>query len=495
MIMIDRFSDGDPSNNHPASSPREAVGRDKPRGFHGGDLRGIIDHLPYLQELGVTALWPNPWYDNFNGLYECNRPWCPYTYYHGYHAVDLYAVEDHFGTMDVLRELVVKAHERGLKVIQDQVSNHVGLRHPWVEDPPLRTWLHGTSAKHVQNPFRSELLLSPHAPAALRAPVLDGWFSDDSPDLNQDEPEVARYLIQNALWWQGSTGIDGIRQDTAQYVPRWFLRDLCDAVHRQSPKVTIVGEVLDPDPIHTSFFLGGRAGWDGVDTKLDSVFDFPCWYVACNVFTHKSPMMALRNVLKADAIYADPRSLITLTSNHDLRRFISWPQATLDDACLQMAFTLTMRGTPQLYYGDEIAMPGEGDPDNRRDFPGGFPGDSRSAFVSSGRTAEQQRMWSWTRDWIALRRAHQALRRGTLLDLDAKVNHYVYARKDTRETIVIALNRDAKSATADLLAEAIDAHVGMRLVPLLGGGEVTIVSGPSISLKLPPLSAVAFALR
>jgi glycosidase len=492
MIMIDRFADGDLANNIPADSPREAVGRDKSRGFHGGDLRGIIDHLPYLQDLGVTALWLSPWYDNFNGLYECAKPWCPYTYYHGYHAVDHYSVEDHFGTMELLRELVAKAHARGLKVIQDQVSNHVGLHHPWVEDPPLDTWFHGTVALHVQNPFRSELLLSPHAPAAARSSVLDGWFSDDSPDLNQDEPEVACYLIQNALWWLDSTRIDGIREDTAQYVPRWFLRDLCDALHRQSPNITIVGEVLDLDPIHTSFFLGGRTGWDGVDTRLDSVFDFPTWWVAGNVFTRKSPMTALRNVLKADAIYADPRRLITLTSNQDLRRFISWPQATFDAARLQMAFTLTLRGTPQLYYGDEIALPGESDPDNRRDFPGGFPGDERSAFVSSRRAAEQERMWTWTRDWIALRKAHPALRRGALIELDVGANLYVFARRHGEETIVIALNRDAKPATARFPAAALGAREGMQLVPLLGDGEKTAVTGAEASLRLPPNSAIAF---
>jgi glycosidase len=495
LIMTDRFADGDPGNNAPSDAPPSSVGRDKPRGFHGGDLRGIIDHLDYLQELGVTALWLTPWCDNFNGMYECDKPWCPYTYYHGYHAVDHYSVEDHFGTLDILRELAARAHARGLKVIQDQVSNHVGLHHPWVEDPPLETWFHGTPANHLQNPFRSEWLLSPHAPASARSTVLDGWFSADSPDLNQDEPEVARYLIQHSLWWLGTTGIDGIREDTAQYLPRWFLRDLCHAVHRQSPRVTIIGEVLDLDPMHTSFFLGGRTGWDGIDTGLDSVFDAPCWWIAGNAFSGKTPMTSLRDTLRADALYSDPQRLTTLTSNHDLRRFISWPGATPDTARLQMAFTLTLRGTPQLYYGDEIALPGEGDPDNRRDFPGGFPGDARNAFNAAGRTPEEQRIWTWTRDWIALRKAHPALRRGTLVDLDAKANLYIYARRDSGETIVITLNRDAQEASASFPSAAIDARAGMRLAPLLGGGESTSVSGETITLKLPPRSAVAFALR
>jgi glycosidase len=380
-------------------------------------------------------------------------------------------------------------------VIQDQVSNHIGLNHPWVADPPLETWLHGTPAKHLQNPFRSEYLLSPHTPSNLRASVLDGWFSDDSPDLNQDEPEVARYLIQNALWWVGATGIDGIREDTAQYVPRPFLRDLCDELHRQHPKLTVVGEVLDLNPMHTSFFLGGRTGWDGVDTHLDSVFDFPTWWVGVNAFSRKEPLTSLHDVLKADAGYVDPNRLTTLTGNHDLRRFISWPNTTPASARLQMAFTLTLRGTPQIYYGDEIAFSGEGDPDNRRDFPGGFPGDVRNAFVTSGRTPFQDRMWNWTHDWIALRRAHSAIRHGAFIELDVQREHYVYARRDSAETIVFALNRSEQPANAHFAAAAIDARAGMRLHPLLGGGEEAQISGDTISLKLPPASAVAYELK
>ena len=163
LIMIDRFADGDPSNNAPAGSPREANDRSNPRGYHGGDLRGIINQLPYLKDLGVTALWLTPWYDNWNGLNRCDKPWCPNTYYHGYHAIDYYAVEDHFGDLATLRELVQKAHALGIKIIQDQVANHVGSQHPWVKDPPLPQWFHGTVAQHQVNSFRNRVLLSPHS--------------------------------------------------------------------------------------------------------------------------------------------------------------------------------------------------------------------------------------------------------------------------------------------------------------------------------------------
>jgi glycosidase len=495
LIMTDRFSSGDPSNDLPAGAPPETTDRKKSRGWHGGDFRGVTNHLPYLKELGVTAIWLTPWYDNFDGVYACDRPWCPYTYYHGYHAVDHYAVEGHFGTMAALRELVAKAHELGLKVIQDQVCNQISLHHPWVADPPLPGWFHGTPARHDTNPFLHEFVSSPHAPDVDRARVLSGWFSDDSPDLNQDEPEVARYLIQNALWWVGMTGIDGIREDTAQYLPRPFLRDLTGALHRQHPRLTIVGEALDTEPIHVSFFLGGKPGWDGIDTGLDSVFDFPTWAISAAAVAGKVPMTEIRRVLRADPLYADPARLTTLSNNHDNRRVVSWPGSSPALARLHLAFTLALRGIPQLYYGDEIAMPGEGDPDNRRDFPGGFPGDTRRAFEPSGRTPEEQQTYAWTRDWIALRRSHPAIRRGALIDLYANAHSYVFARRDPTETLVIALNRSDEPATAAFSPRAVDAKPGASLVPLLGGGEATSPIGDRITLKLPARSAVAYQLR
>jgi len=163
LIMPDRFSDGDSSNNTPAGSPSAATDRHSLRAYHGGDLRGVINHLSYLKELGVTALWLTPWVDNWNGINKCDKPWCPNTYYHGYHAVDYYAVEDHFGDLATLRELIEKAHGLGIKIIQDQVANHVGSQHPWVKDPPLDNWFHGTITHHELNRFRNSSLLSPHA--------------------------------------------------------------------------------------------------------------------------------------------------------------------------------------------------------------------------------------------------------------------------------------------------------------------------------------------
>ena len=490
LIMTDRFSDGDAANNLPAGAPAASFDRKNPRAYHGGDFRGVIDHLSYLKELGVTAIWLTPWYDNWNGIKTCDKPWCPSTYYHGYHGIDYYGVEDHFGDMKTLQELIEKAHALGLKVIQDQVANHIGSQHPWANDPPLDNWFHGTMQNHQVDKFQNSVLLSPHANQEEVRNTLDGWFSDDMPDMNQDEPEVARYEIQNSLWWVGMTGIDGIRQDTIQYVPRTFIRDLETALHRQYARMWMVGEVFERDAAQTAFFIGGHTGWDGIDTRLDSDFDFSLWNVSLAVFTDHLPMRALRDQLKYDALYPDPSKLTTLTNNHDTRRFMSLEGATLEGAMLHTAFMLTVRGTPQLYSGEEIAMEGKDDPDNRRDFPGGFPGDGHDAFLATGRTKEQQRMWQWTHDWIELRREHSALRHGKLVDLFYDDESYVYARNDSRETLIIAINRSANERKIAIPPESIGARG--QVLRLYGATSDIDVSGGRATMKLSPKSASVY---
>ena len=486
LIMIDRFADGDPSNNAPQDSPPEANDHNNPRGFHGGDLRGIINQLPYLKDLGVTTLWLTPWYDNWNGVNRCNKPWCPNTYYHGYHAIDYYAVEDHFGNLATLRELVQKAHALGIKVIQDQVANHVGSQHPWVKDPPLGNWFHGTLAQHQLNKFRNSVLLSPHSNQIDFRNTLDGWFNDDLPDMNQEEPEVARYEIQNALWWAGVTGIDGIRQDTIQYMPRFFISDLSNALHRQYQKLWMVGEVFERDAAHTAFFIGGHAGWDGIDTKLDSVFDFALWNASLRVFTQKAPVWTLAHQLKYDALYPDASNLTVLANNHDTMRFMSLEGASLAGARMHSAFVLSVRGIPQLYAGEEIAMEGKEDPDNRRFFP-------NDAFKADGRKPKEREMFDWTRAWIRLRHEHAAIRSGRLIDLFYDDDSYVFARLLGAETIIIAFNREDKQKQVTIPAASIGLKNGVTLKTLIGADTSTRVLNGAATLVLPAQTAMAFA--
>ena len=483
LIMIDRFADGDSSNDAPKDSPPEANDRNNPRAFHGGDLRGIINQLPYLRDLGVTALWLTPWYDNWNGVNRCDKPWCPNTYYHGYHAIDYYAVEDRFGDLATLRELVQKAHALGLKVIQDQVANHVGSHHPWVEDPPLPDWFHGTLAQHQLNKFHNAALLSPHANQLEVRNTLDGWFNDDLPDMNQEEPEVARYEIQNALWWAGMTGIDGIRQDTIQYMPRFFIRDLSNALHREYPKLWMVGEVFERDAAHTAFFIGGHIGWDGIDTKLDSVFDFALWNASQFVFTNKAPMRFLSHQLKYDALYPDASKITVLANNHDTTRFMSLAGATAAGAMMHVAFVLSVRGIPQLYAGEEIAMEGKEDPDNRRDFPS-------DAFRTEGRKPKEREMFDWTRSWIKLRREQAALRAGRLIDLFVDDETYVFARQLGAETIVVAFNRENREKQVTIPVGTIGVKDGVLLRGLIGDVSGRVEKGEA-TLTLPAQSAVA----
>lgn len=494
LIMPDRFADGDRSNNSPPDSPAAANDRRNARAYHGGDLRGVIDHLPYLKELGVTALWLTPWTDNWNGVNTCDKPWCPNTYYHGYHAIDYYAVEDRFGNLATLRELVEKAHAMGLKVIQDQVANHVGSRHPWVQNPPLADWFHGTQGAHQLNRFRNSALLSPHANEDEFRNTLDGWFNDDLPDMNQENPEVACYEIQNALWWIGVTGIDGIRQDTIQYMPRSFIHALSVALHRQYPRMWMVGEVFERDAAQTSFFIGGHRGWDGLDTTLDSVFDFPLWSTSLQVFTGKLPLRALRDQLKYDALYPNPLAITVLANNHDTPRFMSLDGATLEGALMHVAFVLSVRGIPQLYYGEEIAMEGKDDPDNRRDFPGGFPGDKRNAFTSAGRDSREQKMYEWTRSWIQLRARRSALRDGRLIDLYYDDDVYAFARQNNKETVIVVFNRAAKEKNIEVPNPMLGLKGGLTLENLTSAGIEPALRAPDgiARLKVPAKTAVAF---
>jgi len=493
LIMTDRFSDGDSSNNDPPAS-RGLYNRSKPRYYHGGDFEGIIAHLPYLKELGVTAIWLTPWYDNVNHLNEReqypdepNGPKRRITDYHGYGAVDFYGVEEHFGTLAKLRELVDAAHRIGIKVIQDEVANHTGPYHPWVNDPPTPTWFNGTAAKHLANVWQTWSVRDPHASYQVQRETLEGWFVDILPDLNQNDPECARYLTQNTLWWLGVTGTDAIRQDTFQYVPRTFWRDWMGAIKREYPKVNVVGEVLDGDVAHASFFQGGRTRYDGVDSKLDTLFDFPLTFPIRRVFAEGKDIRELPRILASDPLYVNAAVLVPLITNHDLKRFMNEPGATI--AGLRMAQTLimTMRGTPQLYYGDEIAMAGGDDPDNRRDFPGGFPADGIDHFQTRNR--EQASVFEHQKLLGRLRAELEPLRHGNLLNLVATEHQYVYARSTTRASVIIAFNNDKKPATVEFSIAEMKLPDGASFMDRLDSKKDTRVANGRIKLELPAQSS------
>ena len=501
LIMPDRFADGDPKNNDPPKS-RGLYDRRRARYYHGGDFRGIIDRLPYLKELGVTAIWLNPWYDNNDRLNEREQypdrpgePKAPITDYHGYGAVDFYGVEEHFGNMADLRELVERAHALGIKVIQDQVANHTGPYHPWVKDSPTPTWYNGTEAQHLVNPFQAWTLQDPNAAPQMQRPTLEGWFIDILPDLNQNDEEVARYIIQNTLWWIGMTGIDGIRQDTLPYVPRAFWNRWMTAIKREYPRFTVVGELYDGDPALVSFFQGGAARFDGIDSKIDALFDFPLLFPLRRAFAEGKPIKELAQMLARDHLYVDPSMLVVFFGNHDMPRFMNEAGATVAGLKLAQTFILTTRGIPQLYYGDEIAMRGGGDPDNRRDFPGGFPGDERDAFTRQGRTPEENEAFDHVQRLLSLRAELEPLRRGRLINLYVADQQYAYARATPQASVVVVFNNDAKPATIEFDARQAGIEEGVRLRDRLGVAPDVIVSGGRFRVVIPARAASIFVAQ
>ncbi|MBV8859670.1 MAG: cyclomaltodextrinase N-terminal domain-containing protein [Acidobacteria bacterium] len=500
FIMPDRFADGDRSNNDPAKSPG-LYDRSKGRYYHGGDFQGIIDHLPYLKELGVTAVWINPVYDNTDRPDEKEMypeteggPRRPTTAYHGYGAIDFYGVEEHYGSMQKLKELVEKAHALGIKVIQDQIANHTSPYHPWVNDRPTPTWFYGTVDNHLSNNWQKWTTMDPHASEETRRRNLEGWFIDILPDLNQDDEEVRRYLIQNTLWWLGTVGFDAVRMDTLPHVPRRFWRDWSAAIHAEYPSVNILGELFDGDPALLSYFQRGRVGRDGIDTGIDTVYDFALHYAIRDAFAKGEPVRKLQQVLAHDYLYPHPETLVPFIGVHDMQRFMNEQGATVEGLKLAQTFLLTTRGTPLLYYGDELAMPGGGDPDNRRDFPGGFPNDARNAFTKAGRTAVENDVFEHVKRLTKLRAELPALRRGSLVQLYDEEQQTAYARVLGGEAVVVAINNDTRAATFEFDVSAAGVPDAYNLTDRLGViGGATRVAGGRVKVTLPARSASLFA--
>lgn len=497
LIMPDRFANGDPSNDEPAEFPG-SHDRSKPRAYHGGDLRGVRAHLPYLKDLGVTSVWLTPIVKN--GRAED---------YHGYGAVDLYAVDPHLGTLSDYQQLVEAAHQQHMKVFFDIVPNHVGPSNPWVPDLPAADWFHGTADQHWSSasPVKSdfyglatksndpfEALVDPHTPPAMRKNLTDGWFSGVLPDMNTENPLAVEYLIQNSIWWAEISGLDGYRIDTFPYVPRAFWQQWHRELRRIYPRLSTIGEVFHADPTVTSFFAGGRKGWDGIDTQLTTVFDYPLYFALRDVLLNSAPAGRLANVLRQDSLYPHPEFLVSFFANHDVPRFAGVTGSTPEALKLAFGLTLTLRGIPQLYYGDEIGMAGGGDPDNRRDFPGGWVEDQSNAFTRQGRTPAQQQIFAYVQTILRLRQTHDALRGGKLWHLASDDTSYVYLRESEEERLLIAVHNGARPRSLTVSFEDTPAASATGITPLFGDAQADL-AGPALKLVLPAHSLSIFALE
>ncbi len=483
LIMPDRFANGDPTNDEPAEA-KGTHDRSNPRAYHGGDLRGIRDHLPYLKDLGVTTLWLTPILKN--GAVQD---------YHGYGAVDLYAVDPHLGTIQDYQNLVAEAHKQGMKILFDLVPNHVGPKHPWVTEPPLPDWFHGTPEHHADSstgisgmfygktdkpaiandPF--ETLVDPHAPPRLSRNLTDGWFFNILPDLNTENPAVAQYLLQESIWWAETSGLDGYRLDTFPYVSRKFWSAWHAGLHRTYPELTTIGEVFHPDPSVTSFFAGGQKRFDGVDSGLSTLFDFPLFFTLRDVLLRNAPAARIADVLRHDSLYVHPDSLVTFFANHDVPRFASAEGSSSAKVKLAFGMTLTLRGIPEFYYGDEIGMPGGGDPDNRRDFPGGWLGDVKNAFTAEGRTAEQQELFTYVQTLLRLRREHTALQSGKLWHLFSDETAYAFLRETEEERVLVVFNNSAVPRELKIPLHDTTAQGAAGFTPVFGKAKAEVSKG------------------
>jgi glycosidase len=500
LIMPDRFANGDPTNDSPAEAPG-TLDRAKPHAYHGGDLRGITDHLSYLKELGVNTLWLTPIVKN--GAAQD---------YHGYGAVDLYAVEPHFGTLKDYRELVAAAHKSGMKIFFDVVPNHVGPQHPWVANPPLPDWFHGTAQNHLDSaspvkggfygksadataghdPF--EVLADPHAARQMKRNLIDGWFFGVLPDMNTENSLVERYLVQNSIWWAESAGLDGFRVDTVPYINRKFWAAWSAELHRLYPYLSTIGEVFHPDPEVTSFFAGGVKRTDGVDTGLSTVFDYPLYFALRDVLLKGAPAGRIADVLRQDSLYPRPEMLVTFFGNHDVPRFASAEGSTPAKLKMAFALTLTLRGIPELYYGDEFGLRGGNDPENRRDFPGGWIGDANNAFTREGRTHEQQEIFSFVQQLLALRREHPALRGGALWHLASDETGYVFERESEEERVVVAFNNSEKSRELKVSLDDTPLQKAAEVTALFGEAKAELIK-KELRLVMPPQSISLFLVN
>ncbi len=494
LIMTDRFADGDLKNDGTAAV--HATEAASPRGWHGGDLRGVTEHLDYLQTLGITTVWVTPVYQN----HEAQS-------YHGYGATNLYAVDEHYGTLADLQQLALQLHRRHMKLVLDTVPNHIGPAHPWVTDEPEPDWFHGTAAEHHKAVGEFAPLIDPHAAWRDQRDILQGWFANTLPDMNQENPDAAQYLTQNAIWWIEQTGADGLRIDTFPYVARPFWHDFHASLHTLYPSLTTVGEVFNGNPIITSAYATGVTRNDlngSVDTGLTTPFDYPTYFAIREVLLRGKPMSHMAEMLLQDSLYPHPEQLVTFLGNHDTKRFLGEDGATPEKLKLAFAMLLTMRGTPQIYSGDEIAMAGGDDPDNRHDFPGGFPGkpeaSSQSAFIPGQRTPPQADMYDWVQHLLQLRAHYAELNAGEEQVLHADDDTLVYVRGSNlgegcssgNSRVLVVVNKSTETKMLSLATDNTALAGCKALKPLLGSISVNAVSQSNQQVSVPPGASLLY---
>ena len=449
LIMPDRFANGDPSNDVIPGMKEAKVDRNEQYARHGGDFKGIMDNINYINDLGVTAIWLNPVLEND----------MPEGSYHGYATTDYYKVDRRFGSNEEFVALVDKAHSMGMKMVMDMIFNHCGSEHFFFTDRPSKDWFNYPE-KYLQTSYKTTTQHDPYASAADKKLAIDGWFVESMPDLNQRNRHVAKYLIQNSIWWIEYSGLDGIRQDTHPYADFDMMARWCKEVTEEYPDFNIVGETWLNNNVAIAFWQKDSKLAAPRNSNLRCVMDFPLHGVMNSAFDEETNpwdrgMARIYEYLGQDIVFENPHELLIFLDNHDTSRFYRTVEQTsnLDRLKQAIVFLLTTRGIPQIYYGTEILMAadkGEGDGYLRRNFPGGWAGDSTNAFTASGRTSQQNEAYDYIQKILKWRKGNKAISNGTLKHFAPMNGVYVYERKYENKSVVVILSGSDSEKTMDL---------------------------------------------
>jgi len=446
LITPDRYANGDPSNDE-VSGLREGHNRSLEYGRHGGDLQGIADHLDYIRGVGFSAIWLNPVLENDQDEWS----------YHGYASTDYYKVDPRFGSNEEYVDLSMKAREKGMGMIMDIIVNHCGSFHWWMDDPPFANWLNNQSGEYQETNHRKETLLDPYGSDADRKVMTEGWFVPAMPDLNQRNQFMSTYLIQNSIWWIEYADLAGIRQDTYSYPFREFMTDWTCGIKEEYPDFYIVGEEWIDDTSVISYWQEGKVNKDGYTSCLPGLMDFPLCFAVHKGITEEegwdTGLIRLYQTLSRDFHYADPSQLIIFPDNHDMKRIFVEMKEDMDNYKLALAFIMTTRGIPQLYYGTEIAMNQGANGSHgllRADFPGGWEGDEVSVKENRGLSKQQMIALDYCRQLINWRNTSAAVHQGKLKHYLPKDGIYTYFRYTSDETLMVVINKNDKPTTLDL---------------------------------------------
>ena len=457
LLMPDRFANGNPENDV-VPGMLEGVDRSNPDARHGGDIKGVSDHLDYIKSLGMTAVWLTPTFENDQ------TP--EYGAYHGYAATDLYKVDRRFGSNEEFKSFVEKCHSMDMKVIMDMIHNHIGDQHYWLKDMPASDWLHSLE-KYGTTSFRGEVQSDPYASKHDQDKLIKGWFVPELADLNQQNQILADYLIQNSIWWVEYSGVDGIRMDTYVYPYKEYLTRWVSEVIEAYPNFNIVGESWVEKVAHEAYWQEDKADEDdGFDSKLPSVTDFQIAFATEQALTTEfnwtDGLMKLYYVLSQDRLYSDPMKNVIFLDNHDLDRFYGRVKRDTDLFKMGYGFLMTTRGIPQVYYATELMWAnteGEGGWGMKRaDMPGGWSQDSRSVFTKEGRTEKEQEAFEYVQKVTNWRKGAKAIHEGKLTHFVPENDTYVFFRYTDEEVVMVVMNKneEARTFNRDRFAEFLD---------------------------------------